>query len=393
MRSSLHPAIDGSVNRRLILTFALACGLAAGNLYYAQPLLGVIGKELHSGAEQTSLVVTLTQLGYASGLILLVPLGDLFENRSLIRRVLWLTTLALLAASWAPNFASFALASLAIGFTSVVAQVLVPFAAHLAAPEQRGRVVGKVMSGLLVGVLLARAVSGLVADAWGWRSVFQLSACLLVLLNFWLGLILPTRQPSSQLSYRQLLGSLKRIFLAYESLRRRAFYQVTMFGSFSAFWTGLTFWLSGPAWNYSQGSIGRLALVGAVGALAAPWFGRQGDLGRGHALTGLCLLGAPLGFALTLQGGLTALICGTLLLDACVQGTLVLGQQVIYQLEPEQRSRINTLYISAFFLGGAAASALSGLAFARWGWPGVVVLGSALPLSGFCYWLSEPRKP
>jgi predicted MFS family arabinose efflux permease len=379
------------VDRRLTLTFALACGLAAGNLYYAQPLLGVIGRDLHSGTEQTSLVVTLTQLGYASGLLLLVPLGDLFENRSLIRRVLWLTTLALLAASWAGNFASFALASLAIGFSSVVAQVLVPFAAHLAPAEQRGRVVGQVMSGLLIGVLLARAVSGLVADAWGWRSVFRMSAALLVLLNLWLGLILPRRQPLSQLSYLQLLQSLSRIFLAYESLRRRAFYQVAMFGSFSAFWTGLTFWLSAPPWNYSQGAIGRVALMGAVGALAAPWFGRQADLGRGHLLTGVCLLGAVAGFALTLQGSLTALIAGTLLLDACVQGTLVLGQQVIYQLDPEQRSRINTLYIATFFLGGAAASALSGLAFARWGWPGVVSLGCALPLSGFFYWLGERR--
>lgn len=380
-----------SVNRRLTLTFAVACGLAAGNLYYAQPLLGVIGHELHSGAEQTSLVVTLTQLGYASGLLLLVPLGDLFENRALIQRVLWLTTLALLGASCANNFSTFALASLAIGFTSVVAQVLVPFAAHLAPAEQRGRVVGQVMSGLLIGVLLARAVSGLVADAWGWRMVFRMSAGLLVLLNLWLGLILPRRQPGNQLSYGQLLRSLSRIFLSYEPLRRRALYQVTMFGSFSAFWTGLTFWLSASPWNYSQGAIGRVALVGAVGALAAPWFGRQGDLGRGKALTGACLLGAPAGFLLTLQGSLPALIAGTLLLDACVQGTLVLGQQVIYQLEPEQRSRINTLYIATFFLGGAAASALSGLAFARWDWPGVVGLGCALPLSGFLYWLSEKR--
>lgn len=377
------------MERRLTLTFALACGLAAGNLYYAQPLLGVIGTELHSGAEQTSLVVTLTQLGYACGLILLVPLGDLLENRRLIRRVLWFTTMALIAASLAPTFAVFALACLAIGFTSVVAQVLVPFAAHLAAPEERGRVVGQVMSGLLIGVLLARAISGLVADAWGWRSVFRLSAGLLVLLNFWLGFILPTHQPGRQLSYQQLLSSLKRIFLTHEPLRRRAFYQLTMFGSFSAFWTGLTFWLSGSPWNYSQGDIGRLALVGAVGALAAPWFGRQGDLGRGSSLTGLCLLGAPVGFTLTLAGTLPALVGGTLLLDACVQGTLILGQQVIYQLDSDQRSRINTLYIASFFLGGAAASALSGLAFVHWGWPGVVCLGCILPLSGFFYWLGE----
>jgi predicted MFS family arabinose efflux permease len=379
------------MDRRLTVTFAVACGLAAGNLYYAQPLLGVIGQELGTGAEKTSLVVTLTQLGYAIGLLLLVPLGDLFENRALIRRVLWLTTVALLAASWAPSFPLFGLASLTIGFTSVVAQVLVPFAAHLAAPQERGRVVGQVMSGLLIGVLLARAVAGLIAEEWGWRNVFRLSAALLVVLNFWLGAILPRRQPTTQLNYKQLIRSLGRIFLAYEPLRRRAFYQVTMFGSFSAFWTGLTFWLSAPPWNYGQGAIGRFALVGAVGALSAPWFGRQGDAGNGHRLTGLCLLGAAAGFALTLQGSLPAVLAGTLLLDACVQGTLVLGQQVIYQLDPEQRSRINTLYIASFFLGGAAASALAGWAFAHWGWPGVVVLGCALPISGFLYWLSEKK--
>lgn len=381
------------MDRRLTLTFAVACGLAAGNLYYAQPLLGVIGHELGTGAEKTSLVVTLTQLGYALGLLLLVPLGDLFENRRLIRRVLWLTTLALLAASWAPNFSLFALASLTIGFTSVVAQVLVPFAAHLAPSHERGRVVGQVMSGLLIGVLLARAVSGVVAEAWGWRTIFRLSAVLLVLLNFWLGAILPRLQPGAKLSYRELLGSLGRIFFAYEPLRRRAIYQVAMFGSFSAFWTGLTFWLSAPPWSYGQGSIGRFALVGAVGALSAPWFGRQGDAGRGRPLTGLCMLGAVAGFALTLVGTLPAVIAGTLLLDACVQGTLVLGQQVIYQLEPEQRSRINTLYIASFFLGGAAASALAGIAFAHWGWSGVVGLGCALPAFGFLYWLNERNVP
>lgn len=376
---------------RLTLTFALACGLTAGNLYYAQPLLGVLGQAFGVGADRTGLIVTLTQLGYALGLLLLVPLGDMFENRRLIGRVLWLTSLASLAASLAPNFASFALASFAIGFTSVVAQVLVPFAAHLAPAAQRGRVVGQVMSGLLIGVLLARAVSGLVAEAWGWRAVFQLSAALLVLLNLWLALILPRHQPNQQLTYPQLLGSLKRIFFDYEPLRRRAFYQMTMFGSFSVFWTGLTFWLSAPPWNYGQGTIGRFALIGAIGALSAPWFGRQGDAGRGRPLTGLCLLGAAGGFALTLHGSLWALILGTLLLDACVQATLVLGQQVIYQLDPDQRSRINTLYIATFFLGGAIGSALAGWAFAQWGWVGVVALGCGLPLSGFLYWLSEKK--
>jgi len=379
------------MDRRLTITFAVACGLTAGNLYYAQPLLGVLGKAFGVGPDRTGLLVTLTQLGYALGLLLLVPLGDLFENRRLIGRVLWLTSLALLAASFAPNFVSFAMASLTIGFTSVVAQVLVPFAAHLAPPAERGRVVGQVMSGLLIGVLLARAVSGLVSEAWGWPAVFQLSAGLLVLLNLWLAMILPRRQPNNQLTYWQLLGSLRRIFLEYEPLRRRALYQVTMFGSFSAFWTGLTFWLSAPPWNYGQGAIGRFALIGAIGALSAPWFGRQGDAGRGRPLTGLCLLGTAAGFALTLHGSLWALILGTLVLDACVQATLVLGQQVIYQLEPDQRSRINTLYIASFFLGGAIASALSGWAFARWGWPGVVALGCGLPLSGFVYWLSEKK--
>ena len=380
------------MDRRLTLTFAVACGLTAGNLYYAQPLLGVLGKAFGVGADRTSLIVTLTQLGYALGLVLLVPLGDMFENRRLIGRVLWLTSLALLAASFAPNFACFALASLTIGFTSVVAQVLVPFAAHLAPAAERGRVVGQVMSGLLIGVLLARAVSGLVAEAWGWRAVFQLSAALLVVLNVWLASILPQHQPSNQLTYGELLGSLKRIFFDHEPLRRRALYQMTMFGSFSIFWTGLTFWLSAPPWNYGQGAIGRFALIGAIGALSAPWFGRQGDAGRGRPLTGLCLLGAAAGFAMILHGSLWALIVGTLLLDACVQATLVLGQQVIYQVDPGQRSRINTLYIATFFLGGAVGSALSGWAFARWGWAGVVALGSGLPLSGFLYWLSEKKS-
>ena len=374
----------------LIRTFALACGLAVANLYYAQPMLGVIGTTFQVGSGQTGLLVTLTQLGYALGLVLVVPLGDLLENRRLITMVLFATIAALVAAALAPTFALFAAACLCVGVTSVVTQILVPFAAHLAPESSRGRVVGQVMSGLLLGVLLARAVAGLISGWLGWRAVYGLSACMLTVLNLSLGRFLPRRQPAGTQNYGQLLGSLWTIFRSEPVLRRRAAYQTLMFASFSMFWTSVTFLLTDAPFHLSQSSIGLFALVGAVGALSAPLAGRLGDVGRGRVVTGGAFVLAVLGFGLTSwQSNLVALALGAVLLDLAVQTTLVLGQQAIYGLNPEQRSRINTIYIAIFFLGGAAGSALSGVAYAHGGWPEVVWLGAALPLLGFLYWLTE----
>jgi predicted MFS family arabinose efflux permease len=218
-----------------IAVFAVACGLAVGNLYYAQPLLDSIGRAFGVSEAGASLIVTFTQLGYAAGLVFIAPLGDLLENRRLVATVLCGTVVALLAAAIAPSFGAFIAASLGIGVTSVAAQILVPFAAHLAPAERRGRVVGQVMSGLLLGILLARAAAGVISGAFGWRAVYLLSAILLALTIVVLLRTLPRRQPAFAQGYGELVGSLGRIFREQPILRRRAAYQSAMFGSFSVF--------------------------------------------------------------------------------------------------------------------------------------------------------------
>lgn len=374
-----------------IRLLSLACGLAVANLYYAQPLLGLLAKSFGVVASHTALVVTITQLGYALGLLLVVPLGDRLENRQLIVVLMLACVFSLLAMALAPNLVCFGAASMLVGVTSVVAQVLVPLAAHLAPEDSRGKVVGQVMSGLLLGILLARAAAGILSQHLGWRGVYALSAVLMAAMTLALRVYLPRRRPEAHpLGYLQLLGSLAGIFQAEPVLRRRAFYQCLMFGSFSLFWTGITFHLSAPPLSFSQTGIGMFALVGGAGALVAPWVGQLGDRGKGRITTGVAFLLAALGFLCTgWQAHLWALALGSIVVDVAVQSTLILGQQQIYNLRPEQRSRLNTLYIAIFFLGGAVGSGLAGPLFAQGGWNAVVVAGATLPLVGLLAWATE----
>ena len=375
---------------RTIFLFAVACGLAVANLYYAQPLLDTIGRGFHVGEATSGLIVTVTQFGYAIGLLLLAPLGDLIENRRLIATIFMATICALLAAACAPTLGAFMGASLAIGITSSVAQILVPFAANLAPAQTRGRVVGQVMSGLITGILLARAAAGVISGAIGWRAVYGISAGLLVVLVVVLQRTLPARQPTFAQGYAALLQSLVRIYRSEPVLRRRAAYQSAMFGSFSVFWTSITFLLAGPHFHFSQTLIGLFALAGAGSAFFAPVAGRLGDRGHEHSATGIAFFVAIGGFMLTLlQMQLWALVGGAIVIDIAVQTSLILGQRAIYALNPAERSRLNTLYMATFFLGGAIASAAAAAAYARFGWIGDVILGAAMPAAAFLFWLTE----
>jgi len=388
------PAVVASprLSGGLIAIFAVACGLAVGNLYYAQPLLETIRRTFGVDEAASGLIITVSQLGYALGLVLLAPLGDLFENRRLIVTILFGTVAALIAAAFTESFGEFVAAMLAIGVTSVVAQVLVPFAAALAPAEARGRVIGQVQGGVLLGILLARAGSGIVSDALGWRAVYVISAVLLAVMTVVLYRVLPIRRPAFAEGYGPLIASLGRIFREEPILRRRAFYQAAMFGTFSAFWTSITFLLSGPPFHFSETWIGVFALVGATGALFAPIAGRLGDRGYGHRLTGVAFVLAGGGMLLTLlQSRLWALIAGAILIDLGVQTTMVLGQRIVFALKPAERSRLNTLYIATLFAGGAVGSAVSGIAYAHAGWTGVVGFGAALPLAALLFWLTERR--
>jgi predicted MFS family arabinose efflux permease len=369
------------------MVLAAACGMAVANIYYAQPLLAPIATAFGVSQGNTALVVTLTQLGYALGMMLLLPLGDLLENRALASRTLLVTAVALVGAGLSPYFGVFLALSVLVGATSVVAQILIPYAAHLAPEQDRGKVVGTVMAGLLLGILLARTVSSLVAAAWGWRTIYLISAGLMLALSLLLTRVLPKRRPAHSSSYPQLLLSTIRLVREEPILRRRAVSQALMFGAFSSFWTSVAFELI-HRHHLSQVGIGLFALVGAAGAAAAPLAGRLGDRGHGRVGSGVALVLGVVAMLLADvgSGNLVLLALAGVLLDLAVQGHQIFSQREVYGLRVEARARVNTVYMTTVFLGGALATAVSGVLHDRYGWNGVTLLGAGLALIALGIW-------
>jgi predicted MFS family arabinose efflux permease len=382
----------------LMLLIATACGLIVANIYYAQPLLGPISQTIGLQPEAAGLIVTLTQVGYGAGLLLLVPVGDLLENRRLILSLVVLQTLALVVAVFVRQPLAFLGASLLIGFTAVAVQVLVPYASHMAPEAQRGRVVGNVMSGLMLGIMLARPAASLVTHLLSWQAVYVISAVLMVALGVVLRMLLPARHPHSPTSYGALLGSMGGILAKYGVLRRRALYQAGMFGSFSVFWTATPLLLTSPAYGLTQKGVALFGLAGVAGAIAAPIAGRLADRGLTRPASAFFMLSGVAAYGLTLLApagstlALGLLVAAAILLDFGVSGNLVMGQRAIFGLGAELRSRVNGLFMAIFFLGGAAGSALAAWTFERWGWGATALAGMALPAAAFLYFLTE-RAP
>jgi predicted MFS family arabinose efflux permease len=382
----------------MVRLLAVAAGLIVANLYYAQTLVGPISAATGLSTEAAGLIVTLTQVGYAIGLLFIVPLGDLLENRRLVFVALLATAAALVAAAFSANAWVFLLASLCIGLGSVAAQILVPFAAHLSREETRGQSVGKVVSGLLLGIMLARPAASLIADHAGWHTVFAGAAAAILMLAFVLRSKLPQRAPTSSLSYGQLIGSLWKLLATTPVLRRRAAYHAGLFGSFSLFWTVTPLMLAGPAFHLSQTGIAIFALVGMAGAVASPIAGRMAD--RGHTLyaTAASLVLGIVGFALPLYQpdsrplAIGVLVVASIVLDMAVAANLVLGQRAIFSLGAEVRSRLNGLYFALFFAGGAVGSAAGAWMFAHHGWHAALLTGMAFPALALLYWFGEPGQ-
>jgi predicted MFS family arabinose efflux permease len=386
-----HPDISPG----MVLLLAVSAGLIVANLYYAQTLVGPISLATGLSAKAAGLIVTLTQVGYTIGLLFVVPLGDLVENRRLIVGGLAFTALALLAAALSTGAWVFLAAALAIGLGSVAAQVLVPFAAHLAHDATRGHTVGKVVSGLLLGIMLARPAASLIADHSNWHVVFGGASVQMVALALLLRARLPQRVPESKVAYPQLLASLWQLLRDTPVLRRRAAYHAALFGAFSLFWTVTPLMLAGEQFHLSQTGIAVFALVGMAGAVASPVAGRLADGGHTLAATAAALGLGMLGFALPLfapqsrEVALGMLVAASIVLDMGVAANLVLGQRAIFNLGAEVRSRLNGLYFALFFSGGAVGSALGGWMFASYGWNAALLAGLAMPGAALLYWLTE----
>jgi len=379
----------------LVGLLAVASGMTVANLYYAQPLLSSLSGVFHIGTAATGALITLTQVGYVIGMLFLVPLGDRMEKRGLITILLAVTTAALVVAGVATSFPMLLVASLVSGATSVVAQILVPFAASLAPDHLRGRIVGRVMSGLLTGILLSRTLSSLVSDLAGWRVVYLGSAVLMAVLAVALRAALPQHAPTTSLPYAHVLRSTVQLVRTHPALLRRGLYQAAMFGAFSAFWTTVSYVLTGPHFHYSQVGVGVFALVGAAGAAVAPLAGRWADRGLTRRMTGAALVVAALAFAFAGLGqrNIVLLAMAAILVDMAVQTTLILGQHTVYQLDANARARLNSAFIATFFIGGALGSQLGAVAFHAGGWTTVALLGAVLPFLALLYWTTELRRP
>lgn len=386
-----------SISNGMMFLLAAACGLIVANLYYSQTLVGPISSDLSLPSGSAGLIVTITQIGYVAGLLFIVPLSDMLENRRLIVALLAFIVLALSVAAFSRGTFLFMSASLMIGLGSVAAQILVPFAAYLSTEEQRGRVVGNVMSGLLLGIMLARPVASLIAGVWGWQAIFAISAGLMVLLGILLISRLPERRPGKGLTYGQLVASLLKLFKQTPILRRRAFYQACLFGAFSLFWTTVPLRLA-DQYGLSQQGIALFALVGVAGAIAAPIAGRLADKNWSRALTLSAITIAVVSFIILAlvhsksNVSLVLLFIAAITLDMAVSGNLVVGQRAIYSLGNETRGRLNGLFMAIFFIGGAVGSFVGGLTYAHGGWVVTTWFGALLPFLALLYFFTESKS-
>jgi predicted MFS family arabinose efflux permease len=379
----------------LIWIMAIASGATVANLYYNQPLLALMGQQFRATAREIGLIPMLTQVGYATGILLFVPLGDLAERRRLIVVLTGCTAAALALAAVSPNLTWLAAASFAIGMMAVSAQILVPFAAQLTAPESRGKAVGRVMSGLFIGILLARTVSGYLGAMLSWRAIYWLASGFMIGLAIVLARALPKSQPSLKASYLSLMVSLRHIAQQPE-LQSASLIGAMSFGAFSAFWSTLAFLLEQPPYHFGSDVVGLFGLVGVTGALAAPIVGKVADRRSPRFTVRLGLLTTTVAFLLFWLAGywLIGLVGGVILLDLGVQTTQISNQATIYQLPSELHSRLNAVYITVYFIGGAIGSYLGSYGWSQWQWNGVCGFSFLMLAVGFIalFWQHSQKR-
>lgn len=392
--SSAPPA--GALSPAVVLLFAVACGLSVANIYFAQPLLDSMARDLGIAPAAIGIVVTLTQIGYAFGLMLIVPLGDLWDRRRLIVGQTLLSAVALVIVGTAPNAFVVLAAMVLVGVLAVVIQVLVAYAATLTTPADRGRTIGTVTSGVVSGILLARFVAGALADFGGWRAVYLTSAALTLVLAGLLARVLPRHQPQAMagLSYAKLLRSAVALFVQEPILRERAVFALLIFASFSVFWSAIVLPLSAPPLSLSHTAIGMLGIAGLAGALAARNSGRLADRGWAQRITGLSLMLMLAGWALIacLHSSLWLMLAGVIMIDFAVQAIHVTNQSLVIAARPDAASRLVGGYMVFYSIGSGLGAIGSTMVYAAAGWIGVCVLGAAISAIALLYWVVKVSR-
>lgn len=391
--STKESAASQYLSTGALLLMAAAAGLCAGANYFNQPLLNAIALALGVSEGLAALTVTLSQVAYAVGLLLLVPLGDKLEQRGLAVGLMLIAALGLLISGYAQNFSMLLVGTLATGFFSVAAQILVPMAANLSDPERSGRAVGLVMSGLLAGILLARTAAGLLSEVDGWSTVYRLTAVLMLVLAGALWIVLPRARNAHPVSYAATLRSLLHLLMAHPRLRSRSALGGLVFGSISALFSTMALLLSGPDYGFSSSQIGLIGLLGIAGVIAANFTGRLADRGRGQIVTGGALGLLLLGWLVLYYGGsnLYWFLFALLLLDVALPAVHISNQSVIYQLAPQARARVNAVYMTTYFTGAASGSALAALAWSHGGWAATCAVGAALGMLACLVLLHDQR--
>ncbi|MEK3863253.1 MFS transporter [Paenibacillus sp. FSL H7-0716] len=375
--------------RYMTLLFAVVCGMSVANIYFAQPLLDHLSREFGIDYSTIGILITITQIFYAVGLLLLVPLGDLLNQRRLITGQMLLSVVALIIVGTASSITVLFVGMASVGLLAVVTQTLVAFAATMAAPAERGRVVGMVTSGIVIGILLARSISGILTDLAGWRSVYLVSAALMLCMVCTLFRVLPNvEREVKTLSYAQLLSSVFMLFVQERVLRIRAILALLIFTAFSILWTSVVLPLSAPPLSLSHTAIGAFGLAGIVGALAAARAGKLADQGHGQRTTGIALLLLLISwwFISFTEQSLLALVIGIVLLDLAVQAVHVTNQSIILTLRMEARSRLTAGYMVFYSIGSATGSIASTQIYSHYGWNGVCWLGASVSAAAFLFW-------
>jgi predicted MFS family arabinose efflux permease len=372
----------------------IATGLVVANIYYNQPLLADIAHTFNITDNKAQQLSLFTQIGYASGLLFIVPLGDMVKRKRLILIDFVLMILSLLISAIAPSILILTIAGFLLGLSSIIPQLLIPMAAHLAKPHERGKKLGFIMSGLLIGILLSRTLSGFIGEHFGWRSMYYIATGLMLAMWLMIFFFLPEVEPDYKGNYKKLMTSLIHLIKTQPKLRMAAFRGALCFAGFSAFWTTLVFLLKQPQFNEGSAAAGAFGLVGAFGALAAGLMGRLSDKMNSYKLSGYTLLLVLISYVVFYfsSNSIAGLIIGVIILDMGVQATHISNQSIIFALIPEARNRLNTVYMVSYFIGGASGTFLASLLWKNYQWTGVCAIGGCLAIIALAAHLFSYQK-